>query len=364
MALFKNKKYRSKRWFSRTILSLGVAVFYGGLVSAAIYIVVFSSGHIQKGQLIPGETVSDIGFSRSLDLKIAAKNTYPSAPLLIVQNLGIANGIDQKVISFKVAADSLTEYGLMMLPAGQAPSHGWPTLLWLHGYENPQQYSTLADGLEDMVFYAQHGFAVIKPDYRGQGFSANAGVANSAYYSMAYNTDIMSLITAVKKTNYLDKDNISIWGHSMGAYIGLRAAALSPDIKNLILLSGPVASLKTMYLTYIPSSDVNNLNALKTRNQVFAKYGNPAQNSSFWNSASPINFVSKIKAHVQIHVGSLDQIVPPEFSADLDKALTKDHIVHDYYVYPDGVHSLAAQRGLIWPRTLQILKPSLPSPAA
>jgi dipeptidyl aminopeptidase/acylaminoacyl peptidase len=181
---------------------------------------------------------------------------------------------------------------------------------------------------------------------------------------MDYNTDIMSLITAVKKTSYLDKENISIWGHSMGAYIGLRAAALSPDIKNLIILSGPVASLKTMYLTYIPSSDVNNLNALKSRNQVFAKYGNPAQNSAFWNSASPINFINRIKAHVQIHVGSLDQIVPPEFSSDLDKALTKDHIQHDYYVYPDGVHSLAAQRSLIWPRTLQILKPTLPSPAA
>lgn len=359
MVRSKNKK---NRWARRVIIGLA-AIFYAGLFAAAIYVVVFSSGKTQSGQLGANET-STPGFSHSLDLRVASKNTYNSDPLTIVQDLGTPDGLARKIFSFQVKADGLTEYGLMMLPTTKAPAQGFPTIIYCHGYENPKAYSTTRDDLSDMEFYAQRGFAVIKPDYRGQGLSLNQGHPDSAYYSMSYNTDLMSLLTAVKKTSYLDKNNINLWGHSMGAYLALRAAVLSSNIKTLILLSGPVASLKTMYLTYIPPSDVNNLDALKTRNEVFAKYGDPAENSAFWSAASPINFVSRLKLHVQIHVGELDQTVPPQLSADLDSALTRAHITHDYYVYPGGTHGLGAQRGLIYARSLQILKTTAPSPPA
>jgi dipeptidyl aminopeptidase/acylaminoacyl peptidase len=132
---------------------------------------------------------------------------------------------------------------------------------------------------------------------------------------------------------------------------------LSPDIKNTIIISGPVDSLEEMYLTYIPPSDENNPYALATRNDVFAKYGTPADNTAFWHDASPINFVSKIKGNIQIHVGSADEVVPPEFSADLNAALSKAHVRHQYYIYPDGRHSLAPERSLIYERSVKAMKP-------
>ncbi len=245
----------------------------------------------------------------------------------------------------------------MLEPLGPPPTGGFPALILLHGFANPTRYSTQNSYLQDMRFYASHGFVVIKPDYRGQGLSINSGFPDSAYYSMAYNDDVMSLISAVKKTALIDKSNISIWGFSLGAYIGMRAAVLSKDIKNLILLSGPVDSLKTMYLTYIPPSDELNPYALATRNTVFSKYGVPADSTSFWYDASPINFISKIHAFIQIHVGLKDQTVPPRFSFDLDAALTKARIKHQYFAYPDGNHSLSDQRLLIYSRSLQLLSP-------
>ncbi|MBX4190599.1 alpha/beta fold hydrolase [Candidatus Saccharibacteria bacterium] len=364
MALSKSKNILFLSQFSLAIFSIAVVLLCAALFAGAIYIAVFDMGQKQIGLLSPGETSSEPGFSRSLDLRVAAKNDYPSGPITITQELGVADGVSRMVFHFKVTADGLDEYGLMMLPSQKPSSGKYPTIILCHGYESPSQYSTTRDTLTDMSFYAQRGFAVLKPDFRGQGLSLNAGEADSAYYSMSYNTDLMSLLSAVKKTNNLDKTDISLWGFSMGAYIALRATVLSPDVKNLILLSGPVDSMKQMYLTYIPPSDVNNLRALKTRNDVFAKYGTPVENSSFWSAASPINFANRIKAHVQLHAGQLDQIVPPEFSADLDKALSQARVMHDYYTYPEGVHSLAAQRGLIWPRTLQILQTPAITPAA
>lgn len=325
------------------------------LVFAAAFQILSRRIGTETGQLAAGEAS---GQPPSLDLRSALKASYPSEPLSIVHDLGANNGIDKKIFSYKVIADGLTEYGLEVVPQSNMPKSGWPTIILCHGYEAPSHYMTTRDYLPDMVFFAQHGFLVVKPDYRGQGLSLHQGQANSAYYSMSYNTDVMSLITALKSSANIDKSNLNLFGHSMGAYIALRAAVLSPAIKNLILLSGPVDSLSKMYLTYIPPSDVNNLNALKTRNDVFSKYGIPATDTGFWKYASPINLVSHIKAHVQIHVGSLDQTVPPEFSADLDAALSQNHIKHEYYIYPDGSHSLGPQRPLLWSRALKVLQPA------
>lgn len=339
------------------------------LVGAALYVALFVAGFFiikasipkATGQYSPGQTYAGESLKDSLDLKLAAQVKYDSSAISIVKNLSDQGGVAEKIFSYKVPIDGLTEYGLMMMPSAKAPQKGYPAIILCHGYINPARYSTKFGYIRDMEFYASHGFVVVKPDFRGQGLTAHQGTPDSAYYSMAYNKDVMSLITALQKTGYIDKSNINLWGHSMGAYIALRAAVLSPDIKNLILLSTPGDSLSKMYLTYIPSSDENNTYALKTRAEAFTKYGTPAENNSFWKNASPINFVSRIKAHIQINVGALDQIVPPEFSADLDKALTNRHIKHDYYLYADGSHSLADQRGLIWSRSLSVLQPKASS---
>lgn len=360
MAPPENKKWSKRKVINRSVFSLLLIALYIGLFASVIEIVITNSGPTQKGELLPGQTASLPSFSHSLDLRVAKKNVYPSEPISIVQEVRSDSLITSKTFKYKVAPDGLTEYGLMMLPSTEAPAKGFPTIILCHGYVNPALYSTIYDYTTDMEFYALHGFAVIKPDFRGQGMSINQGKADSAYYSISYNTDLMSLITAIKKTNYLDKDNINMWGHSMGAYLALRTSVVSSDIKNTILLSGPVADLETMYLTYIPPSDTGNLVALKSRNDVFAKYGTPVGNRSFWHAASPTSYVSQTKTHIQIHVGLLDQTVPPQLSADLDQALTKAHAVHDYYVYPEGSHSLAQQRNLIWARSLSILQ-SLPA---
>jgi pimeloyl-ACP methyl ester carboxylesterase len=196
---------------------------------------------------------------------------------------------------------------------------------------------------------------VVKPDFRGQGLSLGHGEATSAYYSMDYNIDLMSLISALKQTNGIDKSNLNLWGHSMGAYIALRAAVMSKDIKNTILLSVPGGSIRQIYLSYVPPSDENNLTALKTRSDVFSKYGTPAENPGFWNKASPISYVSQMASKVQIHVGSEDRVVPPELSAGLDSALTQANKTHQYFVYDGADHGLASVRSLIWSRSLKLL---------
>ncbi|HVS78903.1 MAG TPA: alpha/beta fold hydrolase [Candidatus Saccharimonadales bacterium] len=323
----------------------------GFLISSAFTL------NLQTGQLGSG-TYSGETLAHSLDLSLASKATYPSSPLKIVKNLGVSGDIKEQVVSFAVTTDHLTEYALMMLPAKTAPPQGFPAIILCHGYINPAQYKTTEGYISDMQFYADHGFAVIKPDFRGQGMSAKQGIPASAYYSMAYNIDVMSLINSLKQTGGINKSRLNLWGHSMGAYIALRASVISKDIKNTILLSVPGGSLKDIYLSYVPPSDENNIDALKTRAEVFDEYGTPAKSTAFWRNASPVNFLWNSTSAYQIHLGLKDSIVPTSLATNLNSALAAAGKTHQYYKYPNGEHGLQPQRYLIWSRSLQLLEKS------
>jgi dipeptidyl aminopeptidase/acylaminoacyl peptidase len=324
--------------------------------AAGFVIYNFRQEHREIGQYNISDPFIGEDLFKSLDLKVVAKAHFPSNGLRTYKRLSPLDGLSRQEFAYDVQDDHLTEYGLMLTPSSKMPPKGFPVVILLHGYIDPVRYKTDESYLAEMEVYAEQGFVVLKPDLRGQGLSLHSGRADSAYYSMAYNTDVMSLISAVKHTSILDDTNINLWGHSMGSYLALRASVLSPDIKNVILLSSPVGSLREMYLTYIPPSDETNPYALAVRSEVFSKYGTPEENQRFWYDASPINFVGRIKARIQIHVGLEDQVVPPRFSADLDAALSSRHIVHQYFEYPDGMHSLEQQRPVIYDRSLKLLQ--------
>lgn len=350
----KKRKNKPKKKLRPAGLLALVLVTLVLILSVSFGVYRFWHQHIETGQFRISDTFLGENLYDSLDLKVAVKASYPSGPVRLIKDLGPDNGVDRQNFKFAVKDDHLTEYGLVTLPTTPKPAGGYPTLILLHGFAPARGYDTDTLYLPDMEFYSQHGFAVFKPDLRGQGLSIHSGHTDSAFYSMDYNTDVMSLINALRQTNLVNGSNISIWGHSMGAYVGLRAAVLSPYIKNLILLSAPDDSLTKMYATYVPSSDSRDPYALATRNEIFSKYHTP-DNDQFWTDASPINLLAGLKARVQINVGLQDKTVPPAFSADLNAALTRAGVRHQYFVYPDGQHSLAPQRDLIWSRSLQLL---------
>jgi len=332
-----------------------------GLLLIAAFLVVFVAAylininhqlaHPKQNTYIQGRAEPDEAY-KDMNLSVAAKATYTSTAITNYKDLGMVRDVRHIIVRFKVPKDDLVESAMLTLPTTAQPTKGYPVIILCHGYVNPVYYSTEKAYLGDMEFYSQHGYAVVKPDFRGQGFSISAGAPEGAYYSMAYNTDVMSLIAAVKKTPYLDKNHINLWGHSLGAYIAMRASVLSPDIKNTILLAGPVASFRDMYTAYVAISDTNNAVAAAIRAAQLTQHGTPISNPQFWDNASPINYAGKSKSFYQIHVGTADATVPPQFSSDLDRALAKDGIKHEYFVYPGADHGLVAERDSIWSRSL------------
>jgi dipeptidyl aminopeptidase/acylaminoacyl peptidase len=207
-----------------------------------------------------------------------------------------------------------------------------------------------------MEALTRHGYAVIKPDYRGQGRSP--GVAEGAYYSDAYVIDVLSLVTAIKQTEHLDHAGMGIAGHSMGGYIALKAAVVSPDIKAAVVLAGAVGDAQELY-AWEPVSVRTSAVAEELKERVTALHGTPTDNPQYWANTSPLTFLRDLHGPVQVHVGSADAQVPAVFSAELQHKLAAAGAVSSYFEYPGGDHSLAAERGLIWPRVVELFDGAL-----
>src|SRR5581483_2600222 len=156
------------------------------------------------------EALSSKELYKSLDLRVAQLAVYKGAPLVTTKNLGVFGGVNQSIIKFPVYSANLVEYGLMTLPHSPAPAGGYPVIVLCHGYYNPPKYPTTKAYLGEMEYYSQHGFAVIKPDFRGNGLSANQGKPEGAFFSMAYNEDLLSLIASIKDTSFLNKNKINL----------------------------------------------------------------------------------------------------------------------------------------------------------
>jgi dipeptidyl aminopeptidase/acylaminoacyl peptidase len=292
---------------------------------------------------------------KDLDLSVAQKAGYSNSALRVVKDLGAVNGVNKAIVSFGVPKDGLFEYAYMTRPSTPPASGKYPVIILCHGYGDPEAYSTSATYFEDMNFYSHHGFLVVKPDLRGQGLSLSKGSPDGAFFSMGYNTDLMSLIAALKKTTYIDSGSINLWGHSMGAYLALRVSVLSKDIKDVILLSTPGDVVEQAQASYIAVSDRVNPVAAAVRGQQLALHGDPLDNTSYWQKTSPLNYLAGSVAYIQIHVGTADKVVPPLFSENLDKKLSAASKAHEYYVYQGSGHGLSAERPLIWQRSLQLL---------
>ncbi len=294
--------------------------------------------------------------AQSLDLRVSSKAIYPGGNIQRINDLGTLNDTHKYIIRFPVPNSGLKEYALMSLPTTSPPKGGYPLIILCHGYINPALYSTTSFYVSDMEYYSQHGFAVIKPDFRGQGLSVKSGRAEGAYFSMAYNIDLMNLISSAKRLNYIDKNNISLWGHSMGGYLALRASVMSPDVKNVIILSGVVGRPSDIYSTFIAPSDLSNPIAEAIRQKILLKRGSSLVNPSYWHNVSPLSFLDNSQAYYQIYVGLQDHTVPPAFSTSLDEVLTKDSIKHVTRVFPEADHGLVGERPVVWADSLKYLR--------
>jgi len=139
-------------------------------------------------------------------------------------------GIRREVLRFEV--DGLTQYALVLWPAGEAPANGWPVAQFNHGYHpdppsngfSGEKSDRPGDYYRDTVqAFARAGYVVVAPDFRGHNISEGGEFTARILAEAWYSRDAIACFLALESLPGLDLEHAYMLGHSMGGPITLRA---------------------------------------------------------------------------------------------------------------------------------------------
>jgi len=257
------------------------------------------------------------------------RQTYQGSEITILEDLPSGSNYSRHIASY--VSEGLKINALLSIPNADPPEGGFPTIIFNHGWIQPDLYKTTERYVDYFDAFARAGYVVIKPDYRGHAESE--GESQSAYISPAYTTDVLNAVASIKKFENINPEKIGMWGHSMGGAITLRSMVVTNDIKAGVIWAGVVASHQDLLLNWQSSRGEDHKKRIQR--QITPDL------QGLLNEISPINYTKDLSGPLQIHHGTADQSVPWEFSQTLDEVLTQNNIDHEYYLYQGADHNLS-----------------------
>jgi hypothetical protein len=123
--------------------------------------------------------------------------------------------------SLDASGHAVATSGVVLIPAGAAPSGGWPVIAWAHGTSGvarqcaPSLEKDMLYGEEGLMPMVRAGFAVVATDYHGLGTAGPHQYVNKI--AQAYDV-IYSIHAAHAAVPQLDERWVVI-GHSQGGLI-------------------------------------------------------------------------------------------------------------------------------------------------
>lgn len=218
------------------------------------------------------------------------------------------------------------------------PSHRYPILYFLHGLGDNEQTLFNSGGwtlLDDLRKQGKMGdFLIVAPDGR-RGFYVNSA-DGTVRYSDFFLQEFMPYIEA--KYHIRGRADRAISGISMGGYGALRLAFAYPE--KFSAVSAQSAALITESPKQLDMAARSGVSLIAVLGPVF---GTPID-VGHWKENSPFvlakkNEVALRKMAIYFNCGQDDNYGFEKGAAVLDGDLTKEHVKHEYHLYP-GDHSI------------------------
>lgn len=256
-------------------------------------------------------------------------------------------------------SDSLKIYTLMNTPKSVAPEKGFPVLIFGHGFHpTPKAYGVSYQTGQDWrpgdyyrgipESYAEQGFLVLTPDYRGHNVSDGFEYTQSSFLASTYYAiDVLHLIAALKDLEKVNLAEVFYLGHSMGGDVGLKMLLATDEIKAASLWAAVSASTWEQALYYgkyyEPNEKPTDRESMK---DYLAKMDSVLQNLGFEHpidEGDPIHFIHEISSPIILHHGRGETAVPYQWSESLAAQLFRYGKTFELHAYETENHLFKAE---------------------
>lgn len=223
------------------------------------------------------------------------------------------------------AADGTLIPAYLTLPPGITEAKGLPALVMPHG--GPAARDEW--GFDWLVqFFAQRGFAVLQPNYRGSSGYGDDWYMENGFKSWKTSIgDVRDAGMWLVAQGMADASKLAIFGWSYGGYAALQVNALDADLFKAVVAVAPVTDLALL----------KSQAQLYTSSHVVEEFVGEGAHVS---EGSPLQNVEKFHAPVLMFHGDLDLNVDIAQSRRMDKALRGAKKSSQLIVYPKLEHSL------------------------
>lgn len=223
------------------------------------------------------------------------------------------------------AADGTMVPGYLTLPPGRSDAKGLPAIVMPHGGPSARDewgFDWLAQ------YFAQSGYAVLQPNYRGSSGYGDAWYQNNGFQSWKTAVgDIADGGRWLTANQGADAAKLSIVGWSYGGYAALQSGVLAPDLFKAIVAIAPVTDLQQLK-DEAAREGAGRINAKFIGTGPHIREGSPAQNAA------------AIKAPVLMFHGTFDQNVEIAQARTMRRALEGKGKRVELIEYPELAHSL------------------------
>jgi dipeptidyl aminopeptidase/acylaminoacyl peptidase len=247
----------------------------------------------------------------------------------------------QEKISWK-SADGTTIEGLLFYPIDYTAGRRYPLVVQMHG--GPAESDKFGAGPGLLLNYfpvlTGHGYAVLRPNYRG-----STGYGNAFYRDVVGNyfrnmhLDVLAGVDALIRQGVADPDRLVVMGWSAGGHLTNKLITTTTRFKAASAGAG-VADWTSMYAQ--TDTRVN-------RTVWFG--GTPWQKNApiatFWDN-SPLKDVANAKTPTLFFVGENDVRVPPAQSIEMYRALKSHGVPTHLFLAPREGHQWSELRHQIF----------------
>jgi dipeptidyl aminopeptidase/acylaminoacyl peptidase len=228
-----------------------------------------------------------------------------------------------KSITFK-AADGTSIPAYLTLPVGGL-AKGLPAIVMPHGgpsYRDSWGFDWLVQ------FFAQRGYAVLQPEYRGSSGYGDAFYAQNGFRSWQKAMgDVADAGRWLVKEGIADPSKLAIVGWSYGGYAALQANVVDPTLFKAIIAVAPVTDLGMI------KREANGY----TNSQLVARQ---IGSGEIVTQGSPARHADRITAPVLMFHGDHDLNVSVAESKAMDAALRKAGKKSELVIFPGLDHQI------------------------